>query len=78
MVRLYAASLRLEAQEIEQLIAAAENRRDQVQKAARELYSYEVREEVLKNNLDQSRDLLRTIVKRMQEMTLIKEQGGRP
>jgi hypothetical protein len=72
MLRLYAASLRLESEELQQLIASAEERRDRGAKAAREMNAYEIHEERLRANLEQSRELLRAIVKRLQEISLIK------
>jgi hypothetical protein len=78
LVRLYAASLRLEAEELQQMVATAEEQSERDQKVAREMNMYEVEEEKFRMNLDQSRELLKTIVKRLQEITLMKDHGTKP
>jgi hypothetical protein len=78
MLHTYASSLRLESEELEQLIVATENRREREQKMAREMSAYEIEEDKLRNGLEQSRELLKAIVKRLQEISLIKELGPKP
>ena len=78
LVRLYSTSLRLESEELQRLLATAEEHYERDQKVAREMNAYEVEEEKLRNNLEQSRELLRVIVKRLQEINIMKDFGGRP
>jgi hypothetical protein len=78
LVRLYAQSLRFEAQELEGLLASAEEHTERGRKTMRDVMSYEVQDERLRANLDQSRDLLRAIVKRLQEINVVKDVGSKP
>lgn len=72
----FLAAMKNEIANLTTLIDTHKNMLDAQSKELREMYSYEVEEEKLKNNLEQSRDLLRAIVKRVQETSLVKDYGG--
>src|SRR5207249_2350440 len=74
LLRLYAESLRLESDELKQLVRAAEERYDRDTSAMRELSIQEMEEEKIKSRLDQSQEFLKVLLKRIQEIDTIRQR----
>ena len=75
LVRLYGESLRLEAEEMKQLIQVAEDRIEPDRKTMRDFNAYEVTEETLRSAKDQSRRLLDAIVTQITRMESMRDFG---
>jgi hypothetical protein len=73
LLGLYAESLRAEQDELSLLVAAAEKDREQAVKMARDLNNYEVEDEAHKDGIRSSRELFEAIVKRMQEVAILRD-----
>jgi capsular exopolysaccharide synthesis family protein len=72
----YISALKEEVADITTRVEALNNMFDTEAKTAREMNVYELEEERLSNNLKQSRELLNGIVKRLSELSLVKDFGG--
>jgi hypothetical protein len=74
LVRLYGASLRQEAEELGQLVQAAEERIEKENKVLRDLNTFEVTEESLRNSRDQAQKLLDVLTAQLSKMDVMRQQ----
>ncbi len=72
-LRVYLRSLKLEADEQSELVRAAANESTTVQTHARGIAAYEIEEDRHKARLASTRQLLEAIIKRMNEINLVKD-----
>jgi hypothetical protein len=75
LVRLYGASLRQEAEELQQLIQTAEERIEKDRRTLREMKAYEVAEESLRATRDNTQRLLDVIVAQLSKIDVMREMA---
>jgi hypothetical protein len=78
MVRVYGDSLKLETEELRQLIESSQARIDGHNKYAREMNAYEVTEDRLRTTKEQSQKLLDVTISQLQKMEVTKEMMRQP
>jgi hypothetical protein len=78
VVRLYGESLKLEGDELGRQVEAAQNRAERLSKDMREYNAYEVTEERLRTNRDNSQKLLDVIVQRLAQFDAIRNSAPKP
>jgi hypothetical protein len=75
LLRLYADSLRLETKELELVTAATEEERVRAEKVLRDLANYQLRDERYRDGINSARQLYESILKRLQEVNLVRDFG---